>query len=425
MAVRAEVLTVGDELCRGEITDTNSQYLAERLTELGLHVSWLTSTTDDAGDLDDALALAAGRAQVVIVGGGLGPTHDDRTVDVVSARLGVAPVEEASARAHMERRFAKVGFAVTPNNLRQVRVPEGAEVLPNRAGLAPGFRVRLPALFGAPTGADAYFVPGVPREMKAIFEQEIVPRLAAAHAVGATRTALLRVFGIGESHVDHRLAGLVDGVPGTTLHFRIAFPETLVKIVVRAEQPEDAEATLARLAGEARTRLGVHCYGTGDDSLASVVGASLRAARATVAFAESCTGGLATHLVAAVPGASDYLRGGIVAYANEIKMAQLRVDPATIEAHGAVSEATALEMARGIRRVTGSDYGVAITGIAGPGGGSEEKPVGTVHLAVVGPSAERHERRVWAFDREQIQRVAAFAALELLRRELPAEGSST
>lgn len=420
MPITAEILTVGDELCRGEITNTNSQHLAERLTELGIHVRWMTSTTDDADLLDQAFSRAAGRADVIVCSGGLGPTADDRTVDVVSARLGVEPVIDPDAKAKMERRFASVGFSVTPNNVRQVRVPAGAEVLANRAGIAPGFRVRLPA--DAPgRSADAFFVPGVPRELYAILDDEILPRLrAAAGLLGATATGVLRVFGIGESHVDHRLSGLIDGTAGVSLHFRIFFPETLVKLVVRDENEARARATLERLLEEARRRLGPACYGGGDDSLPSVVGAALRAEGATVALAESCTGGLATHLLTTVPGSSDYVLGGVVAYANAAKTTLVDVPAALIAEHGAVSEPVARALARGARVRFGASYGIGITGIAGPGGGTNHnnKPTGLVHLAVAGPNGERHRSRVWADTRDRVQRVSAMAALELLRRIL-------
>lgn len=417
MPVTAEILTVGDELCRGEITDTNSQHLAERLTELGIHVRWMTSTTDDADLLDQAFSRAAARADVIVCSGGLGPTADDRTVDVVSARLGVEPIIDPDARAKMERRFSKVGFSITPNNIRQVRVPAGAEVLGNRAGLAPGFRVRLPGDTSGRT-ADAFFVPGVPRELHAILDDEILPRLRAAHAMGATATGVLRVFGIGESHVDHRLSGLIDGTSGVTLHFRIFFPETLVKLVVRDDDEARARATLDRLLEEARRRLGPACYGIGEDTLPGVVGAALRARGATVALAESCTGGLATHLLTTVPGSSDYVLGGVVAYSNAAKTAMADVPAALVEEHGAVSEPVARALARGARARFGASYGVGITGIAGPSGGTPDKPTGLVHLAVAGPDGERHRSRVWADTRDRVQRVSAMAALELLRRIL-------
>ncbi len=252
----AEILTIGDELNRGEIVDTNSAWIAERLTELGLHVRWRTSTTDDEGDMEAAFRQAGARAKVIVCSGGLGPTDDDRTVDVVSRVVGVAPAIDEFHHQKMRERFASRGFELTPNNLHQVRVPAGADVLHNRAGLAPGFRVRL-------DGADLYCTPGVPREMKSIWEHEIAPRLASARGGDFPSTArrVWRVAGMGESHVDHRLRGLLDGIPGATLHFRIAYPENLVTVVARRAAQADADAVIAALDGEVRKRLGGAVYG--------------------------------------------------------------------------------------------------------------------------------------------------------------------
>lgn len=433
----AEIVTIGDELCRGEIIDSNSAWMAERLTDLGFHVRWRTSTTDDDADMAEALRRAAGRARVVVTSGGLGPTEDDRTVDVVCGLLGVAPAVDPWAHRRMERRFAERGFQITPNNLRQVRTPEGADVIPNGAGLAPGFRVRL-------GDADLFVTPGVPREMKAIWaggegargaDEGIHGRLVrilgeAGVAAPTVGRRVWRVAGLGESHVDHRLAGLLDGIPDATLHFRIAYPENLVTVVVRRPGAAEAEAVLDAVGESVRQRLGEHAYGTGDDTLAKVVGGLLRQRGETVATAESCTGGLIGDLLTDVPGSSDYYRGGVVAYANEIKQALLGVRVETLAAHGAVSEACVREMALGVRQRTGAAWGVATSGIAGPGGGSEDKPVGLIHFAVAGPPDAQHpggsdagpqveaRKLVWPNERRMVKQMAAQATLFLLYREL-------
>lgn len=418
----AEVLTIGDELCRGEIIDTNSGWLAARLTELGFHVRWRSSTTDDPADMAAALRLAASRAQVVLCSGGLGPTEDDRTVDVVATLCGVEPAVDAAHEERMVRRFAERGFAATPNNQRQVRVPGGAAVLANATGLAPGFAVRL-------GGAEVYCTPGFPREMKPMFDQAIEPRLRAwlreaGHEAPALGRRTWRVTGLGESHIDHRLRGLLDGIVGATLHFRVAYPDILVSVVVRRPGADEAEAVLAGLDGEVRSRLGEHVYGTGEDTLAVVVGRRLRVLGLKLATAESCTGGLVGDLLTDVPGASDYYLGGVVSYSNELKMALLGVRAETLREHGAVSEACVREMAEGVRSRLGADWGLAISGIAGPGGGTPEKPVGTVHFAVAGPpSGDRPNtvarRLVWPTERRMVKQLAAQAALFLLFRQLP------
>ena len=216
-----------------------------------------------------------------------------------------------------------------------------------------------------------------------------------------TRKRTWRVASMSESHVDHRLRGLLDGPPaieGATLHFRIAFPENLVTVVVRRETEAEVDAVLDRLDGEVRARLGEHVYATGDDPLAKAVGERLRARGETVATAESCTGGLVGDLLTDVPGSSDYVRGGVIAYSNELKQRILGVLPEALAAHGAVSEACVREMAEGVRRATGADWGVAISGVAGPGGGSTEKPVGLVHFAVAGPRGVEVRKMNWPGD---------------------------
>jgi competence/damage-inducible protein CinA-like protein len=412
-----EVLTIGDELNRGEIIDTNSSWLAERLTALGAHVRWRSSVTDDASDMTAALKTASARADVVVTSGGLGPTDDDRTVDVVCALAGVAPLQEPSHFEKMRVRFAERGFAMTPNNLRQVRVPTGAEVLENRKGLAPGFGVRIGR-------AQLYVMPGVPREMKSIFDDHVAPRVAAAVGGASLHKRTWRVAGKGESHVDHALAGLLDGVADATLHFRIAYPENLVTVVVRRADAAEATRVLDALDAEVRARLGDHVYATGDTTLAEAVGARLMAAKATLAVAESCTGGLVGQLITAVPGSSRWFRGGVIAYANELKRDLLGVAPATLEAHGAVSEPTVIEMADGARRGCGATWAIAITGVAGPDGGTPDKPVGTVFVAVTRDGKREVRKLFWPptaggkDGREQVRQLAAHAALHLLYKSL-------
>ena len=406
--VTVEIVTIGDELNRGEITDTNSSWLAERLTALGAYVRWRTSVTDDPTDMREALERACARADVVATSGGLGPTDDDRTVDVVSALAGVEAVQEPAHFDRMRVRYVERGFRLTPNNLRQVRVPAGAEVLTNSKGAAPGFGVAVGK-------ARIYSMPGVPREMKAIFEEHVAPRVAAA--VGGTQPLkrTWRVAGMGESHVDHALAGLVDGLDGVTLHYRIAYPENLVTVIVRRD---DGAAIVERLDADVRARLGDHVYGTGDAGLAEVIGRRLVEKKATLAVAESCTGGLIGQQVTAVPGSSRYFVGGVISYSNELKRDLLGVAAATLETHGAVSEPTVLEMADGVRARTGASWGIAVSGIAGPDGGTPDKPVGTVFIAVTSASVREARKLYWPAERELVRQLAAHAALHLLYKKL-------
>jgi nicotinamide-nucleotide amidase len=402
-----EICTIGDELNRGEIVDTNSSWLAERLTALGAYVRWRTSVTDEAADMETALRTAAGRAQLVVCSGGLGPTEDDRTVDVASKLIVKEPCVEPEHEQRMRRRFAERGFRLTPNNMRQVRVPDGAEVLPNKNGLAPGFGVAL-------DNAQLFFMPGVPREMKPMFDDFVAPRVTALVGSGRPRMRTWRAVGIGESHVDHALKGLIDGISNATLHFRIAYPENLVTVVVRRESEAEADAILERLDGEVRARLGEHLYGTGDTTLAEAVGQKLLAHKATIAVAESCTGGLVGQLLTAVPGSSRYFVGGIISYSNQLKEQLLGVAHETLMMHGAVSEPTVIEMADGARKVTGANLAVAISGVAGPDGGTPEKPVGTVFICVSGDGIREVRKLFWPTDRELVRTLAAFSSLHLV-----------
>jgi nicotinamide-nucleotide amidase len=254
--------------------------------------------------------------------------------------------------------------------------------------------------------------------MKAIFDDHVASRVAAA--VGGTRPhkRVWRVAGMGESHVDHALAGLIDSVDAATLHFRIAYPENVVTVMVRRDDPKEAELVLDRLDGEVRARLGEHVYATGDTTLAEVVGQRLVARAATVAVAESCTGGLIGQMLTAVAGSSRYFVGGVIAYSNELKRALLDVTAATLEAHGAVSEATVLEMADGVRARTGARWGIAVSGIAGPDGGTADKPVGTVFIAVTADGVRQPRKLFWPAEREQVRQLAAHAALHLLYKSL-------
>lgn len=413
--VLAEILTIGDELCRGEIVDTNSSWMAAELWDLGITVAWMTSCRDDRADLARAVRDASTRVDVVLVSGGLGPTEDDLTVDVIAEVAGVPVRIHEESLERMRARFERAGYALTPNNLRQVRVPEGATPFLNPAGLAPGFEQRI--------GRATFFVmPGVPRELQAIWTQSVAPRLAAL-ATGGEKIArrTLRVFGLGESHIDHRLAGIAAGTPGATIHYQVVFPETLVKLVVRGADAEAAAAAVDRLAVEAKARLGPAAYGEGDDTLAAVLGRALAARGHTLAVAESCTGGLLGALVTDVPGSSSWFLGGWIVYANEAKVRHLGVREATLREHGAVSAECVAEMATSARARAGATWAAAISGVAGPTGGTPDKPVGTVHIAVAGEGGLlRHRHYTFPGARDQVRRLAAYWAMAMILKELSA-----
>jgi len=409
--MRAEILTIGDELCRGEIVDSNSSYLAARLWDLDITTRWMTSCNDQEADIVAAVTAAVGRADVVVCSGGLGPTEDDLTVDVLAGMIGRPAVIDEPARKFMEDRFAG-RIPVTPIQLRQVRVPEGARVYSNGAGLAPGFEV---AVQGVPT----ICMPGVPRELYAIFDGHLETRLRELRGEGAERIArtIYRVFGRGESQISQACRGIVDGVPGATIHYQVKFPETLVKLVVRDRDVAAAKERLAAMDTLVRERLVGFMYGTGEETLIERVARRLLAAGKTVATAESCTGGMAGEMLTRTSGMSAVYRGGAICYANDEKVRQLGVQPATLEAHGAVSEECAREMAEGARARFGVDLAVAITGVAGPTGGTPDKPVGTVWLALAGANTVV-KKLSWPGARDQVRTLASWWGLKLIDEAL-------
>jgi nicotinamide-nucleotide amidase len=427
--MRAEILTIGDELCRGEIVDTNSAYLARRLWDLDITTRWMTSCCDDEHDITTALALAAGRADVIVCSGGLGPTEDDLTVDMVARLAGVEVVVDQTARERMEARFAG-RIDVTPIQLRQVRVPAGARVYVNPAGLAPCFEIAVsrasPGAAADPgtPGVPVICLPGIPRELHAIFDAHLEARLGElreAHgAVERIARRIYRVFGRGESQISQACRGIVDDVPGASIHYQVKFPETLVKLVVRDRDGAAAAARLEAMDAVLRERLAGFVYGTGEENLVDKVTRRLIESGRTVATAESCTGGMIGELLTNMPGSSKAFKGGAIVYSNDEKERQLGVAHATLVEHGAVSEPTVREMASGARQRFGVELAVAVSGIAGPDGGTPDKPVGTVWLALASPHGVRTKKLGWPGMRDQIRTLSAWWALKMIDAELDA-----
>jgi len=408
----AEILTIGDELTRGEIVDTNSSWLAATLWDLDVTVRWMTSCRDDEGDLHRALLDATGRADLVLCSGGLGPTEDDLTVDVVARLAGVEPVLEEGALAQMTTWLTARGAPVTDIQRRQVRIPAGARVHRNRAGLAPGFEVAI-------GGVPVVCMPGVPRELHAIVEGGLAERIRelreARGAAPRIARRIYRVFGRGESQISQACRGVVDGIAGASIHYQVKFPETMVKIVVQDPDGDTAQARLEAIDGALRERLGAFLYGTGEARLPEVLVRDLVERNLRVATAESCTGGMIGTLITDVAGSSATYVGGAIVYANEEKVRQLGVRPETLAAGGAVSEACVREMAEGARERFAVDLAVAVSGVAGPDGGTPEKPVGTVWLAVAGPRGVTTKLLTWPGSRDYVRTLAAWWALEMLR----------
>jgi nicotinamide-nucleotide amidase len=418
--MRAEILTIGDELCRGEIVDTNSSHLAARLWDLAITTRWMTSCNDDVADITSALRHAIGRANLVVCSGGLGPTEDDLTVDVVASLAGVEPEIDSQARTRMEAWFAQRVLpsagapsqaAVAKLQLRQVRVPAGARAYLNPAGLAPAFEVEL-------GGVPVVCLPGFPREIQAILDASLERRFSelreAAGTVERIARRIYRVFGRGESQISQACRGLIDGVAGASIHYQVKFPETLVKLVVRGGDGDEAAGKLAALDGSLRNRLRGYLYGDGDEDLVDRTVRRLIEAGKTCATAESCTGGMIGELMTRRPGSSRSFVGGAITYSDAEKVRQLGVREDTLAIHGAVSEPTVREMALGARARFAVDLAVSVSGVAGPDGGSMEKPVGTVWLALASAGGVTTKKLGWPGARDQIRTLASWWAVKML-----------
>ncbi len=413
--MKAEVLTIGDELLRGEIVDSNKSFLSDRLLTVDADIRWHSSVLDDPADMTDAFLRAAGRADVVLVSGGLGPTRDDLTIEVLAHTFGRKLTTDDETLEKLRAFFARFGREMAPNNAKQANFPEGSEILLNPEGTAPGCMLRT-------DGATFFCMPGVPRELYRMMDEQVLPRLEALRGDGqVARATLLRTFGMGESNLDEALTDLDLG-EGVTLGFRTAFPDNYVRPLARGATAEEAQARLARACDAIQMRLGALVYGEGaTETMETVLGRLLQERGKTIAVAESCTGGLLGERITAVPGASEWFRGGIIAYSNDVKIQQLGVPEALLDEHGAVSEPVAAAMAQGVRERLGADFGVSTTGISGPGGGSDEKPVGLVFVGVADADHVQARDMLFPFERPRNRAVTTQVALDWVRRMLLGE----
>ena len=413
--MKAEILTIGDELLRGEIGDSNKSFLSQRLLGLDIETRWHATCADDRADITALFRTAAARSDIVLVSGGLGPTRDDITIEVLAATFGRELVLHEPTLEALRAFFARFGREMAAINEKQAWFPAGADVLENPIGTAPGCMLEISS-----AGRSVLFfcMPGVPRELYKMMDEQVLPRIAARRKIESwVRAALLRTFGVGESNLDEMLRDvpLPDGVE---LGFRTQFPDNHVRPVARAKTEAEAQAKLDRSLALIRERLGALVYAEGEETLESVTGRILAERGMTLAVAESCTGGMIGELLTATPGSSAYFKGGVVAYWNDAKAALLDVPEAVLAEHGAVSEPTARAMAEGVRRRFTTDLGVATTGIAGPTGGTPEKPVGLVYVALATASGSEVRELRLAFDRERNRRLTAQIAIDWVRRHL-------
>ena len=409
----AILLSQGNEIVTGQLVDTNASYLAAHLFGLGFEVGGTASCGDHVEDIVETVRFATSRADLVISTGGLGPTADDLTAEAVGNLLGEPLELDETAIEQVEAAFRRFGVPMSPTNRKQAMLPASAEVVPNPQGTAPGFRVEI-------AGCLCFFLPGVPREMKAMFSGSLQPAIEQRWSLVRPLTAVFRVASAGESNLQHRLDGLGDLGDGVELGFRTYMFENHVKLQLPAEiRTETSVEIFEQARARVREALGSDCYSENEDeSLAAAVGRMLVQRGETVTTAESCTGGLLSSLITSVSGSTAYFERAFVTYANVAKTQMLGVPADMLAEHGAVSEPVAQAMAEGARRAAAATWALSLTGIAGPTGGTPEKPVGLVYAGVAGPERTRVRRLKLFRDRDLNRRLSASIALEMLRREM-------
>lgn len=408
--MNAEIVAVGTELLLGQIANTDAQFLSRELSELGVNVYAHSVVGDNPGRLRTALSIALERADIVITTGGLGPTMDDITKETIAGYWGFPMVPDQPTLDRIEAYFCSRGRQMTPNNRKQALFPEGAAILPNPHGTAPGCILEK-------DGKTIIVLPGPPHEMKPMFIESVRPYLMERSGYVLT-SVVLKATGIGESDAEHRIRDIVEAQTNPTIAPYAAPGDLTLRITARTARGEDPQALLRPVVAAVRERLGGYIYSESGQSLPEAVVEMLAARGSTLAVAESCTGGMLCSMIVDVPGASRVFTEGFVTYSNEAKTARLGVPADILARYGAVSEETAGAMARGLRQRSGTDYAVAITGIAGPGGGAADKPVGLVYIAVDSARQLAVERAMLRTQRDYNRKMACQIALRMVREAI-------
>ena len=407
----AETLSVGTELLLGQIVDTNASYLARVLSDLGIGLYYRSTVGDNPARMREALTAAFGRADVVVTIGGLGPTADDLTKEIVCETLGVPMALDPAQEQRLRDLASKRGYRFPDSFLKQAVLPIApyGRAVPNPVGTAPGIWVDK-------DGKVAISLPGPPNELIPMVEQSVIPWLA--ETLGADRVVIrskiLRIIGIGESVAEEMVKDLLQGYNPTVAPYA-KLGECHLRVTAKAATDQTADLLIAPVEAEIRNRLGSAVYGVNDETLEFATVQLLRKHQFTITTAESCTGGMIAQRITSVAGASDVYARGVVTYSNEAKIDMLRVPMEVLVAHGAVSEETATAMAAGARGLASSDFALSVTGIAGPGGGTSEKPVGLVYIGLAGPSGVTVTRHIFSGSRDDIRRRSSHVALAMLR----------
>lgn len=408
--MRAELIMIGTELLLGEVVDTNASFLAVKLAHCGVDLYYKSTVGDNLSRGKEVLEQALRRSDLVIISGGLGPTEDDLTRDIVSLVTKRELVEDSGVAQDVQNWFYErygTQTQIPPHNRKQALFPRGSHVLANPVGTAPGFWLDL-------DGQSIIALPGVPHELKTIFSTSVEPVLLSQTSGQRLVTRNLNFVGIGESRLEEILQDLLAKQSNPTMALYASGGKVRVRLTAKASSQADALSLIEPLTDEIQARTKGYLYGLDGQTLEEVVGHQLMEGGLTVALAESCTGGLVSHLLTNVPGSSSYFQRGYVVYSNQAKQEDLGVPADTLRKFGAVSPETAKAMSEGVRLEAGTDFGLALTGIAGPGGGSPEKPVGLVYISLASSSDTIVQRHLWRGTREQIKNRSALAALQLL-----------
>ncbi len=406
--MKAEIIAVGSELLTPDRLDTNSLFLTEELNKIGIEVLRKTIVGDNRDLLSEAFKDALNRVPLIIASGGLGPTEDDLTRETVADLLGRKLRRNDAILDYIKGRFRSMGREMPEVNVRQAMIPEGAEILENTRGTAPG-------LWLEDASRSIVLLPGPPRELKPLFREQVLPRLERRVSGIRMFHREIRVTGLGESHVEQRIVGIYKRFPEVNTTVLAAPGETQIHLRIWTDNAQLAQKTLDEIVQGFEIALTDRIFSQDGSSLDEVVARQLTMHNATIAAAESCTGGLLAQRLTSIAGSSTYFLGGVVCYSNELKTAWADVPQELIESKGAVSSEVAVALAQGIRRRVGSTFGVGITGVAGPGGGSEEKPVGTVHIALSHAGGIKERSARFPGDRESIRWQASQVALDMVR----------
>ena len=409
--MKIEILTTGDELMSGLTRDGNFQWAGEMLTALGFDVAYHTTVGDDMITLKSVFNTAKNRADAVIVTGGLGPTPDDLTIEAVSNFLDVGVELNQPALDMMTERFRKIGRTISETNMKQVYLPKGSTVLLNKWGTAPGFSYEV-------EDTVFFFLPGVPKEFRAMMAEYVLPELKKRNPqMKKSCMRLVKTFGLPESEVAQKLEGVER--EGVKLGYRAHFREIHLRVSSFGDTTSEAQKLMDEFLDEISSKLGRHIFTTTGEMLEGVVCNMLKERNITLSTAESCTGGLLSHRITNIPGSSEYFLEGVISYSNEAKSKILGVPMALIDSYGAVSAQVVEVMAKGVKELAGSDIGIGISGIAGPGGGTPEKPVGTVYIGLYSETkgALSHKFHFHG-TREEIKLVTVLNALDMIRQTL-------